>query len=300
MDLRVNQAAPLTRWLVDMRALAEPFVLIDVGVYGGEQIRWHALGNNLMVHGFDPIEEEIARLRQSAGSPRRHYHQMAIGAEDTECDFYVNAANPTSSMLCDPGEDRLYQYAERKYHVRRVPMRRLDSLLEDGTIVPADFLKMDVEGFERGILEGADRLLGSGILGVETETNFNCSPVYPKGHLPTLHELLLPHGFTVHDVAFDRIPRASYQQALVDRGRPALPADQAICGRTATYNVLFMRNLIAEADNGHMPTVDKILKSMMAHEGYGLSDIAVDMAFRFEDVLNRRIDVKRAIDLLVA
>jgi hypothetical protein len=48
--------------------LQTPFVLIDVGVQGGEHPRWHRLGDYLVVHGFDPIVQCIERLRrQNAG-----------------------------------------------------------------------------------------------------------------------------------------------------------------------------------------------------------------------------------------
>ena len=35
--------------------LEEPFVVVDVGVFGGENPRRHLLGDFLVVHGFDAI-----------------------------------------------------------------------------------------------------------------------------------------------------------------------------------------------------------------------------------------------------
>jgi hypothetical protein len=60
--------------LTEKNLLQEPFVLIDVGVQGGANIRWNPLGEYLVVHGFDPIEETIAELRRSnAGKLNHHY-----------------------------------------------------------------------------------------------------------------------------------------------------------------------------------------------------------------------------------
>jgi len=61
---------------------------------------------------------------------------------------------------------------------RAVPVRRLDSLLATGMIPKCDFLKVDVEGFEKPVFDGRRKLLEGGVLGVETETNFGVSSLY--------------------------------------------------------------------------------------------------------------------------
>jgi hypothetical protein len=55
MDLAWNRNPEFTKWVVSAGLLAEPFVLIDIGVQGGDNVRWRALGDHLVVHGFDPI-----------------------------------------------------------------------------------------------------------------------------------------------------------------------------------------------------------------------------------------------------
>ena len=69
MDLALNEQADFTRWVVSERLLREPFVLIDVGVQGGENQRWQPLGDHLVVHGFDPIEEVVRELTEQKSSP---------------------------------------------------------------------------------------------------------------------------------------------------------------------------------------------------------------------------------------
>jgi len=67
-ELCANTTAPFTRWVVEKGVLHQPFVLIDVGVQGGENKRWQALGDHLVVHGLDPIQEAIDELRRKAAS----------------------------------------------------------------------------------------------------------------------------------------------------------------------------------------------------------------------------------------
>ena len=100
MDFAYNSKAEFTKWVVSAGLLTEPFVLIDVGVQGGENIRWRPLRDCLVVHGFDPIEEVVQQLlEENSGRSNRHYHCMALGNIDGEQTFYFNPANPTASSM---------------------------------------------------------------------------------------------------------------------------------------------------------------------------------------------------------
>lgn len=145
MDLHFNTRSAFTRWVVKSGHLAEPFVVVDIGVQGGENPRWHLLGDYLVVYGFDAIEEVIDELRQSSrGNPNRHYHWIAAGIEDGEREFYFNATDPRSSSFYRQGVDRFGSRERRVEQARTVKVRRLDTLLAEGTITRPDFLKNDV------------------------------------------------------------------------------------------------------------------------------------------------------------
>src|ERR1700682_4659978 len=123
MDLYFNSAAKFTRWLVQIGALQEALGVIDIGVWGGEHERWHVLGEYLVVHGFDAIEEEIDKLRtKNRGKANRHYHWVAAGDEDGEREFHFNASNPTSSSMYAQSEGRSYHFGDKRMETtRRVP-----------------------------------------------------------------------------------------------------------------------------------------------------------------------------------
>ncbi len=316
VELAYNLDAAFTQWVVRQGCLQEPFVLVDVGVQQGEHARWHQLGDYLIVHGFDAIAEAVDELtRRNAGNRNRHYHAIAAGAVDEERAFYFDPANPTASSMYPRGESR-FDIVGRE-ELRKVKVRRLDTLFAQDVLPRADFLKVDVEGFEQDVLRGAGKLLDAGVLGVEAESNFGISPTYPKGHFATLHEMLLPHRLLVFDLGFNRIPRASFQRALLRRGRKAIKSLYQ-AGRPATVEVLFCRDPIDEADHpenyagaagseratsdetarSQTLSPDQLLKLMIVYELHGLNDVAVDTLERFPDELKGRLDREHAVALL--
>jgi FkbM family methyltransferase len=301
-DLYFNDRSAFTKWVMGEGLLREPFVVVDAGVQGGANVRWDVLGEYLVFHGFDAIGEVIEDLMgRNSGRQNRHFHNVALGAFDGERDFYFNPTNPFSSSMFKQGESRFD--IETSEQVRKVPVRRLDSLFAEGVIPRCDFLKVDVEGFEKDVFLGARDLLAAGVLGVETETSFGISPEYPKGHLIAIAEIVLEHHLLLFDLGFNRTPRASFQRALMRKGLPRI--ESGTLGRPGTFNVLFCRDLIDEADHPesyptpcHPVSVDQMIKVMIIFELHGLNDIALDVGERFSEMLGSRLDVGRAIELL--
>src|SRR3984893_1509872 len=303
MDLSWNRNPEFTKWVVSKGLLTEPFVLIDVGVHGGENIRWRPLGDCLVVHGFDPIEEVVKDLTEANDDrPNRHYHCMALGNTDGEQAFYFNPANPTASSMYQQSAGRFG--VKKSEECRMVPIRRLDSLLAEGAIPIADYIKIDVEGFEQDVLLGARELLGAGVIALQTETNFGVSPSYPKTHFAAVAEIALDNHLMVFDLVFNRIPRASFQRALVRKGFEPISEQDGV-GRPATVDVLFARDLIDEVDHvDHYQTppqpvsMNQLIKSIIICELHALNDVALDTAERFADRLGAHLDVERAVRLL--
>jgi hypothetical protein len=127
---------------------------------------------------------------------------------------------------------------------------------------------------------------------------------YPKSHFGTLAEIALDNHLVVFDLAFNRIPRASFQQALISKGLQPI-AEQDAVGRPATVNVLFARDLIDEVDHPeHYQTlcrpvsVNQLIKSIIICELHTLNDVALDTVERFAERLGAQLDVDRAVRLL--
>lgn len=302
MDLFCNDNPTFTKHVVAKRLLNEPFVVVDIGVLGGENPRWGFLGEYLVFHGFDANESAIAELDRKR-APGRSYHAIAIGDRDGEGYFYFNPENPSSSSFVPAGDSR-FEGATAAYEKRRVRIRSLDSLVAENRIPAPDFLKVDVESFEAAVLGGGANCIATRLFGIEIETNFNVGPDYPQTHLGTLQSMLLPDGFRLFDLDYDRTARAAYLEGRRRAGMP--PVADGIVGRPDTFNVLFCQDMIAEAElarvyprRRHADSLDQIIKQVIIFELYGLVDIAYDTVARFDYLIRPRIDPDEARQLLL-
>lgn len=287
MDLAQNWQPRFTEWVVRNGLLSSPFVLADAGVQGGFHPRWASLGGGLMAHGFDPLVEAIASLEQSAN---RRYHCLALGGEDGEREIFL-APESTATSFYGPAVRSDYAVDAatlRTKGSRRVPVRSLDSLVGQGIVPKPDFIKIDCEGAEPEILRGAKSLLSDGVEALEIETNFNVSPPHPESHFGAVSAELLPLGFLLCDIVFDRVRNKSF----VDRARQSgilYPVSRA---RPATCNALYCRT-------GAPPGADALLKRVIALELYGMCDAAFHDLTAHMAMLPPSADWRRGAGLLI-
>jgi FkbM family methyltransferase len=311
-----HSSPPLTNWVIENGLLQENFVVIDVGCQGGETPRWSSIGDRLEFYGFDPIAEVIEKLRREE-RPGRTYFEMALGDEDGEREFFVNNNAFQSSFLAafDLVSPELLEDPEIRRGARMVVVRRLDSLFASGVLPRADYLKLDCEGFEPYVLRGARAYLAaSGPLCITSEANFQLSPCYPRPPFQSINEIVIEHGLLVFDFStIVRGTRPSYAAELRERPwpepDPLSEAPHLDVGPPGALDVVFCRDFVAEAVNPaaysyagipvETPTIDQLIKAMINFELYGLMDCAFDIAVHFRKRLQQRLDVDKAMELLL-
>src|SRR5262249_33919343 len=150
--------------------------------------------------------------------------------------FFFRVDDPCSSSLYQPGPDRYSNDGRKPWEVRRVPpqARRAARARRDSA---SRFHQGRCRGLREARPGGAQKLLATGSLGMEIESNFNTSSEYPTSHFAMVQDLVRPHGLLVFDLNFNRVPRATFQQALQRAGLPRV-GDQQTVGRLSTMNVL--------------------------------------------------------------
>ena len=156
--------------------------LLDVGANnGGYAAAVRGFGYSGQISSFEPVQEPFQKLAfVSAADPAWRVHKCAIGA--TKGDIIINVAgNAAASSSVLPMLDRHLREAPSSAYVgqEQVPQQRLDDVLAQGDGNRL-FLKIDVQGYERFVLDGAQQLLASGrIVGLQMELSF--VPLYDGG-----------------------------------------------------------------------------------------------------------------------
>lgn len=131
-------------------------------------------GRYVDVGAADPVSDSVTLAFYQRGwrginlepSPAAFQRLAALRPDDINLNLAVGDVEGTTSFFVVQGadvlstvsSDQLQELRRQGFHSReiQVPVRRLQSILAAHPIGPVHFLKIDVEGFERAVLAGAD------------------------------------------------------------------------------------------------------------------------------------------------
>jgi FkbM family methyltransferase len=173
-------------------------LVVDVGANEGQYARrLRADGYAGRILSLEPLAEAFSRLSESAGADDLWTcRRLAAGTVDGSTEINV-AANSWSSSLLAMDERHIAAAPESAYVAREtVTLTRLDSLVPE-LIRPDDaiFLKIDVQGAELEVLQGAERVLRQ-VQALEVELSF--APLYEgQALMPELVTRLHEAGFNL-------------------------------------------------------------------------------------------------------
>jgi FkbM family methyltransferase len=155
-----------TRQLVTLDAP----VVFDVGAnVGATARRYRALYPRAEIHCFEPYPPSFARLSEALSADGRiSLHPTALSSAPGRALLNVNRNAETNSLL--PSDRRAGRYwgeglLETESELE-VPLQTLDGFCAERSVKRVDVLKLDVQGAEYSVLEGADALLSGGRIGV--------------------------------------------------------------------------------------------------------------------------------------
>lgn len=178
-------------------AVREGDVCYDVGGYHGYMSGIFALAGASRVDIFEPLPKNIKQLlcltRLNPALPF-HVHNVAIGHADGMCTFSVmrdESMGKLSRSVFQP-ESRSHRYIE-------VEMARLDTCVFGWGLPAPNVVKIDVEGAEVDVIEGALR----------TFEKFR-PIVFVEAHSKSLGEkcsiILQQIGYRIHELEEKRLP----------------------------------------------------------------------------------------------
>lgn len=144
------------------RFLKPGMVFLDVGAHNGYYtlLASKQVGDAGHVVAFEPSPRERRRLRWNLALNKCHNVQMestALGDYEGETSFFVVLGKDTGcNSMRPPGQD-----IHDPVKVMTVPITTLDNYLSRCQISSVDFIKVDAEGGELGVLKGASEFLST-------------------------------------------------------------------------------------------------------------------------------------------
>jgi FkbM family methyltransferase len=199
----------LIKGLIDPR-VSRP-VILDVGAHKGESARFlRAQFPTALIHSFEPLPSSFAQLRE-LGDPQLRAHNLALSDADGTIEFFENKISHTNSIfrVNEDSRDSLFFAEQRRsgqpvgsgtFNVpRQVRSMRLASFCEQEKIEHIDLLKLDVQGAERKVLDGAAAYLQQ-IDSVVLEIMF-FDYYEHQGSFLEMESVLQPAGFRLFSIS---------------------------------------------------------------------------------------------------
>lgn len=202
-DLKLNEQ-------IEIILCGSGISLVDIGAAGGLQDRWKPFSRfvDLVAVEPDPRAKESIEKLESTTLRSLHRVNSPLASTSREIDFYL-CKHPRQSSVLKPNLEHFAKYNDGyKWNVEKIEQMSaitLDSAL--ASKIQPDFLKLDTQGSELDILQGAMATLHS-CLGIEVEVEFR--EMYQSQPLfGDLSKFLLDNEFDFIDfVAFGKWERS--------------------------------------------------------------------------------------------
>ena len=274
----MNKNPRFTKHLVEKGFFVSSLlVVVDAGARGGYEDHWKWFKNQIRLIGFEPDEKECGELNTKEKDGNKKYYPVALSGAKGKRALYLRHHHPSSSFFqCNEKLlARLPDYKNAKIEGKKmVRTTDLDSFLNEEKIEQSDFLKLDTEGAEFDILQGAMQTLQNSIFGLSTEVAF--MPFRKKQRLFSDVDILMrSSGFSLYDLPIFSTTRTCLSPyAYVEVAGPT-EYGQAMWGQA-----LYLRDAVEdfETEAGRRKwNMTRVLKLASIFELFRLNDCAIEL-----------------------
>lgn len=145
------------------KSLSE-IILFDVGANVGHYsiILKELFGEKATIHSFEPSHKTFQKLQLNIGDKTRiNLYNFGFGNENAKTVLFSNS---DESGLASVYKRKLDHFNINMNQSEEIEIKTLDSFCEEHKIERINFLKLDVEGHEKKVLDGASKILKSGAI----------------------------------------------------------------------------------------------------------------------------------------
>jgi FkbM family methyltransferase len=204
-DHYINRISdPFSPHLVSILALMcdEGDQVLDIGAnIGCTAIALSQLAGPGSVNAFEPVPRTFASLAANAGKlPNVTAHNFALGSRAATLPMQGDFHNSSGAFIAND-----YHITQPGHFTIEVPVRTLDEAFPTLGIDRVDFMKVDVEGFELDVFEGARETLQQFKPRVLLEMNHFCLNMFRHTTIPDFRERLLkifPYVFAIEGTQY--------------------------------------------------------------------------------------------------
>src|SRR3972149_2968465 len=182
-----------------LRLLDSSLVVLDIGCRWGFQDHWKRLVSLVQLIGMDADEQEVQSLNNA--NKKEEFIPKVLGAKKGYGNLYITQ-DPAYSSLYLPDDELIRNRPSLNVtnlvSTKTVEISTLDDWTQKKGISQIDFMKLDVQGAELNVLQGAEKTLQS-VRMLEVKVQFN--PLYQGVPLfGNVDQFLRQRGFSLWSI----------------------------------------------------------------------------------------------------